>query len=363
MTFGTTSIVAQSKVMGIRLNGQPVTSAKTTVMPPGQGSSKAQITTGDVLASGTRLIIPAYTVLFLQSPGGRQVCGSTQGNAIEYTIKMTSEGENHTVRGSGAQLNSTVSKTVGYNYRVNNGRGTTSAAKGTEFTFTDMSDTNNESALITTQEGTIHIIDEVPINIGGQAGTDKRGKPMKKSITKVQNQGDEDYYSTDNPVYYNDYSQAINDITQAINAIEDQEERADNLLCLGDLFMDTDQFNKAIKPYKDAFAIYYNFYGQDDLDTLDSQLCYAEALEYSGNSNDAYKILTDARSILEDLEQYNKDDLDYLSGLGYYNDEDIYAICDELADIYDLLGWSYEIEGDKSESDAYYQDRDNACND
>ena len=363
MAFGITSIVAQSSVIGIRFNGQTVNSANTTVMPPGQGSTKAQINRGDVLASGTRLIIPAGTVIVLQSPGGKQVCSSTQGKSMEYTVKITAQGENHTVRGQGAQISSTVAKSVGYNYRVNNGRGTTSAAKGTEFIFTDMSTTNTERAVISTQEGSINIIDEVPVTIGGQASTNKRGEPLTKAIAQVQSSGSGDYYSTDSPVDYNDYSQAIYDVTAEINAIEDPEERADNLLCLGDLYMDIDQAQNAIDPYYQAYVIYNDYYGPDDLDTLEAQLCVADALEFSNRVDEANQYIEHARNMLAALHQMNVEDIEYLDQLGYYDEEDIYAICDELSDIYDLLGWSYEIQGDEAQSQEYYDASDAVCND
>lgn len=362
MLFNAMALVAQSTVIGLRVNGQNVPSANTTVMPPGQGSSSSQITKGQQLVSGTRLIIPSGTTVMLQSPGGKQICSSTQGKSMEYTVKITSQGENHVVKGKGAQVQSVVSKSVGYNYRVNNGRGTTSAARGTEFTFTDMSEENRELAVISTQEGSINIIDEVPLNIGGQAGKDKRGNPLTKSIASVQNQGDGNYNSTNQPVYYNDYSQAISYLASEVNAIVDQEEKADNLLCLGDLYMDVDQPQNAANVYYQAYSIFYNFYGEDDLDTLEAELSVADALAYSDQADEAYKYLNHARNILLEMEQFDIEDLDYLSQLDYYDEEEAFAICDELSDIYDLLGWSYEIEGDDDQSDHYYQSRDNVCN-
>ena len=365
--FNSNEMVAQSTITGIRFNGQNVSSANTTVMPPGE-DSRTQIKTGETLPSGTRMIIPPGTILFLQTPGGRQVCGATQGKSIEYTVKINYKdgqykGENHTVSGKGAQISSTVKKGVGYNYRVNNGRGTTSAAKGTEFVFTDLSDGNNERAVISTQEGSINIIDEVPVTIGGEISKNKRGEPLTKAISQEQNSASGNYFSSNSPVDYNDYNQAIYDVTAEINAIEDPEERADNLLCLGDLFMDIDQAPSAIDPYYKAYEIYNDYYGYDDLDTLESQLCVADALMYSKRAGEANNYIQHARGVLVELLEIIVEDLEYLNQLDYYDEEDIYAICDDLSDIYDLLGWSYEIQGDESESEYYYGLSDTVCND
>lgn len=364
VVFNLNSLFAQSSVTGLRFNNQNVRSANVTIMPPGNGGSKPQISVGDRLQSGTRLIIPPNTIVVLQSPGGKQVCSSKTGNSMEYTVNITSNGENHTVRGAGAQVASTVNKTVGYNYRVNNGKGTTSAAKGTEFTFTDMSQGDNEKAIISTQEGTINIIDKIPVHIAGQSEpTNKRGEPITKAVSHLQSAGEQQYTSSNSPVDYNDYSQAIQYISNEINAIEDDEERADNLLCLGDLYMDFEQPNNAIDPYHQAIQIFEYYYGEDDLDTIEAKLCLAEALAHSGRIDDANSWLSHSYQLLQNLASYNVEDLQYLSELDYFDEDEAYdAICEELSDIYGLLGWAYEITGDTETSDQYYEAMDNACN-
>jgi hypothetical protein len=359
------SLFAQSSVVALRYNNQNIRSANVTIMPPGNGGSSPQINVGDQLQSGTRLIIPPNTIVILQSPGGKQVCSSTTGKSMEYTVSITPNGENHTVRGAGAQVASTVNKTVGYNYRVNNARGTTSSSRGTVFTFTDMSHGDNEKAIISTQEGSINIIDQVPVRIGGQAApTNKRGEPVTKAVSRMQSQGDVQYTSNDNPVNYDDYSQAIQLITDEINAIEDLDERADNLLCLGDLYMDFEQPQNAIEPYHQAIQIFAYYYGEDDLDTIEAKISLADALAYSGRVDDANNWLGHAYQLLQNLAQYNIDDLNYINELEYIDEDDdeaYDAICVELSDIYGLLGWAYEITGDTSTSDEYYDLMDSAC--
>lgn len=359
------ALFAQSSVIGLRFNGQNVNSANTTVMPPGNGGSKPQINMGDKLQSGTRLIIPPNTIVVLQSPAGKQVCSSTTGKTMEYTVSISSNGEIHTVKGAGAQVSSTVKKTVGYNYRVNNGKGTTSAARGTEFTFTDMSHGNNEKANITTQEGSINIIDQVPVQIGGETvANNKRGEPITKAVSRTQSQGDAQYTSSDIPIKYDDYSEAIQLISDEINTIEDPDERADNLLCLGDLYMDFDQANNAIDPFNQAYQIFNAYYGPDDLYTLEAVISLSEALANSGDVDNANQWLENAVNILQELVAYNVEDIQYLSELEYvteYDQEAFDAICEELSEIYGLLGWAYEITEDTETSDQYYEAMENPC--
>ncbi|MEH6408636.1 MAG: hypothetical protein V7767_15270 [Leeuwenhoekiella sp.] len=240
LLLNTIPLLAQnSVVVNLSFNGQIVDSANTTIIFPDNGGSKAQINKGDNLSSGTRLIIPNGTKILLQSPGGRQAVSSTKGNTMEYMVQITPKGENHSVKGNGAQIKSSVTKSVEYNYRVNNGRGTTSAARGTEFTFTDMSEGNHEEAFITTEEGSINIIDKLPVTIGGNSDThNKRNEPLTQAVSRVQNQGDEVFTSSDEPLNYEDYAEAIRQVSEIIYSIEDPEERADNLLFLGDLYMD-----------------------------------------------------------------------------------------------------------------------------
>ncbi len=360
------SLFSQSSVLGLRFNGQNVRSANATVMLPGKGGRNPQINIGDRLVSGTRLIIPSNTIVILRSPAGIQECSSTKGKTMEYTVSMTSKGENHTVRGAGAQVKSSVNKSVGYNYRVNNGRGTTSAARGTEFTFTDMSEGQNEQAFITTQEGTINIIDKVPIQIYGKnSATNKRGEPLTKAVSRLQSAGEEQYTSNDYPLKYADYAQAISQIGAEINSIEDPEERADNLLCLGDLYMDFEQPENAIDPFYQAMLIFEDYYGYDDLDTIEAQLSWAEALGYTGRKSEAIELLNNANQLLLELADWNIEDLEYIESLEYIDDEDNEAydvICEELSEIYGLLGWVYEIAGDQATSDLYYLEMENECN-
>ena len=284
---------------------------------------------------------------------------------MEYTVKITAKSENHFARGQGAQVKSIVTKSVGYNYRVNNGRGTTTAARGTEFTFTDMSEGNTEKAIITTEEGSINIVDKVPVTIGGNSNaTNKRGKPLTKAVSRIQSVGDQSFTSSDFPVDYDDYTQAISTMANEIDYIEDPDEKADNLLFLGDLYMDNNQPQNAISPFNEAMSIFEDYYGIEDLFTLEAKLSLAEALAQSGNVDRAMTELNMANDILNSLAEFNIEDLNFIADLEYIEPEDDEAydvICEELQEIYGLLGWVYEISGDLTTSDKYYNAMKNGC--
>ncbi|MAZ26251.1 MAG: hypothetical protein CL868_04120 [Cytophagaceae bacterium] len=351
-------------VKGLRYNGQNVMTANATVIPPQDGSTMPQINVNDKLASGTRIIVPPHTMISLQSPAGNQLISSTSGKSMEYTVKMTDKGENHTVRGLGAQIKSTVTKSVSYNYRVNNGRGTTSAARGTEFTFTDMSQANHEEAIITTEEGAINIIDKMPVNIAGHTNTNERGEPLTKAVSQMQYANSGTYTSSDAYIEYDNLEDAVAQIVGEVYSIEDPEERADNLLFLGDLYMELEEYEKAIKPYQDAMEILEAYYGFEDLYTVDAVISFAQAIGHAGIEKEADDLLNSVLEYLKALEESDIEDLQYISELEYLEDEDHEAydiICGELMDVFGLLGWVYDIYGDTVTSDQYYKNMQQGC--
>ena len=130
----TVSTYAQkaSSVIALRLNGKSANSVPCTVLSPGSGGNNKVVNVGDQLKSGTTLIIPLNTIIVLRSTGGQQeVTPANSTKPIEYKIEFTVHGENHIVKGLGAQIVNTVNKTLGYNYRNKNEKGTTAASKGT----------------------------------------------------------------------------------------------------------------------------------------------------------------------------------------------------------------------------------------
>jgi len=355
---------AQSKIIGLRFNNQNVNIARCTIIPPGKVSNLSEARVGDLIASGCKLIIPANTIILLQSPGGKQRLGSTSGKPMEYTLETSGSGENHAVKGVGAQIQNTVTKTAGYNYRVNNGKGTTAASKGTEFTFTDLSDGNVERASITTKQGTINIIDQVPCTINGEpVKNNRKGSVTTKSVLSTQTAGDETYTSSDEPLDYASLDAAVRNVSNEIErGATDPEDLADDLMCLGTLYMDMENPGEAIKAYGQAAEIYDDLYGPEDIITIEAKLNLTDALVSTGNPGNkslAGNMTKDLISLLIEKLSYDLEDFEFLKE---ENDgEMLELVCEDILDTYELLGWAYDIAGNTKKSDEYYQLLENGC--
>jgi tetratricopeptide (TPR) repeat protein len=358
------TVRAQSKIIGLRFNNQNVNTTKCTIIPPGKVVNLSEARVGDLIASGSKLIIPANTIILLQSPGGKQRLGSTTGKPMEYTLETSGSGENHAVKGIGAQIQNTVTKTAGYNYRVNNGKGTTAASKGTEFTFTDLSDGKVEKASISTKEGTINIIDQVPCTINGEpVKNNRKGGVTTKSVLSTQTAGDNTYTSSDEPLDYATLDAAIRYIRNEIErGATDPEDLADDLMCLGTLYMDMENPGEAIKAYGQAAEIYDDLYGPEDIVTIEAKLNLADALvttENPGNQSLGVKMANKQISLLLEILSFDLEDLEFLKD---ENDaESLELICEDILDTYELLGWAYDITGNTEKSDEYYELMENGC--
>ncbi len=356
-----TLLPAQSSVAGLRFNNQNVTSAKVNVLAPGNGGNKAEIKTGDKFISGTRLIIPANTIVLLQTAGGKQKLESVTKQVMEYTVDITTKGENHTVKGYGASLENTVNKVVGHDYKANNGRGTTAASHGTVFTFTDYTQGGKEQAKIKTDEGTISIIDARPVKING-VEEKKHARTITESVSNSQTAGDAEFTTTDKVIVYDSPEQALAAISKDINRNAVDEESADDLTALGDIYMEMEQYDKAIQPYRSAYQFYSAVYGLDDLTTLEIQLALADAListEDENKQSEGEQLANHAMTLLEEELGYSQDDLNYVIEENDAVAEEL--ICEDISDIYDLIGYGYDILGDEANSDSYYAKSDKGC--
>jgi tetratricopeptide (TPR) repeat protein len=250
---------------------------------------------------------------------------------------------------------------VGYNYRNTNDKGVTCATKGTIFTFTDLSGEKNNKASVFTSQGTISIVEEVPVLINGQpVRQNNHGGETTKSVSTTQSAGANVFNSGGRSVNYNNINEAINYLINEINNGEsDAEDKADDLMCLGDLYMDADQPGKAVQPYSLAANYYTNEYGEDDLDAIEANLSLAEAYSEAGNKAQAASIISSCIRILE--ETLEDDEEDYQYAVEEDDEEGQELICEDIADIYDMLGWAYEISGDEEKSEEYYNKAEKGC--
>ncbi len=353
-----------SEVTGLAFQGKTVRSARVTVLPPGNTGNKTEAAVGDRYVSGTRLTIPPSTIIQLKSPGGTQVVKSTTpGNAMQYTVEFTAKSENHVTKGLGAQIANTVHKAVGYNYRNTNEKGTTAASKGTRFTFTDLSEGKSGKAVISTEEGSIQIIDKVPIHIQGVTLKPKRhGDELSKSNSVVQSAGQGAFTSSNAAVEYDNYQEAIAALQQELADESAPDELAEDYMGLGELFMEMDMPVDAVPAFRAAMQYFENEYGSDDLNTLESALSLARALLSTEKANDEQEgktlLANSIQILLEELEM-QEGDLAFARQEG--DRETVSLLCEDLEKVYAFLGWAYDMAGDEGRSEMYYAKSEKDC--
>lgn len=348
-----------STVMNLLYNDQAVEKAAIDVLPPkGHGANSKTLSKGAQLTSGTKLLIPPNTLVQLQSPGGIQNIRPGKTNAMEYTVVFTAKGENHIVNGEGAAILNKVApgRFVGYDYRNTNGRGTTAASKATEFTFTDLSSGKNEKASIKTSEGTVHITDQRPVTINGEpVKNSRRGDESGQSVSATQSAGAGEFVSSSKAINYRSYEEAIKAIGGEISN-EDEDDRADDLMCLGDLYIDMKKPAQAIPLFKEAYEYYRGEYGEAS-ETLDAQLSLAEACQLAGDSQESLKLTKQALDVLLELLSGIEEDIKFVDD----DKEAIELLCDDVVVVALLGGWACEIIGDEKERDELYKMAEEGC--
>lgn len=354
----------KSKITGLAYNNQTADKVKMTILPPGSGGNLTEAVVGYELVSGTKMIVPPKTIVKLQSPGGMQVVRATGDKSIEYTVTFISNGENHFVKGFGAQVVNTVKKTIGYNYRNSNEKGTTAAAKGTEFTFTDFtlpSPTSNEAkAVITTSEGSIYIFDQVPCSVQGVPLKTKRpGGQVTKSISRTQHTGEGEFISKDTMLDYRSFQWAVEYIRNEVNSKTDPEDKADNLMCLGYLYINMEQPGQAIEPFRNAANYYKEIYGEDHLSAIEADLSLAEANRTLGEKARTNAIAMKNINLLQNTLSAAEDKLNFLHANNDKEGGEI--VCAEITEIRLFLAWAYAIAGNNEQKKGYQNKAGNGC--
>jgi tetratricopeptide (TPR) repeat protein len=276
---------------------------------------------------------------------------------LEYKVDFTEKGENHTVKGYGGQILNNVTKAVGYNYRNTNEKGTTAASKGTIFTFTDYSQAK-EQAIITTKEGMIHIVDEIPVFVNGKA-LERHGNPTTKSVSVTQSAGQAQFVSSNNGVNYPNLNYAINTLLKEIENEEDPEDLADDYMCLGDLYMDLNKPQEAIENYQEAVELYEDELGEDDLDTIDAKLSLADAYFEANNKAKGNQLAYACIKILQTLLKEDEAELAYLNQIRDQNGA--YTTCSEMVEICEYLADAFDLIGNDANSQYYTNKANSLC--
>ena len=202
---------------------------------------------------------------------------------------------------------------------------------------------------------------KVPCTIGGQPiKNNRKGGVATKSVSRLQTAGDSGFTSSNKPLDYPSLEAAVIYINNEINGGEtDPEDIADDLMCLGDLLISKKEPAKAFNAYTRAAEYYEAEYGDDDLSAIEARLSSAQACKEAKNDAQGLEIVSKNINILEKILASDMSDLEFAK---QHNDENaIDFLCNEIIEIYDFLGWAYEIKGNAARSEDYYNKKDTVC--
>lgn len=209
-------------------------------------------------------------------------------------------------------------------------------------------------------EGTISIIEKVPVTIGFKKFEDKtEDRERARNATypiRTERSGGQAAYSTGQKgsINYNSPYDAITKINAYINQNKNYmfpEELAETYILLGEFYLNTRQYENAMICF-DYSAEVYTYTDPTGLNALEAELFLAEAQIYS-NDPDGYVAAKDTIEELLDQLDYYYEEYVYAGQIGEVDIQTDY--CYELVDTFDLLGWAYDLLNNEVEADKYYQ--------
>lgn len=349
---------AQFTIAGMQYNGQMVNQAKLTIHEPGQSpyTTTVQYNPSKQYPFGTTITTFETAVSTMYS-GQRQVI---HPNSALKLIKEKYGLKAQTVKGTIDHIATNVKQNVGF-YKAGNGY-TWAHVEGTQFRVQAIG--NSKNVNISTAEGRVTIIDQVPVKINQQAsvniGGKKVGSELNTTVRVTSTQGQ--VYSTgqsSKTFVYQTYEQAIDAFVRDTNYKEQSgtayvEELAENYSLIGELYMEIGQFEKAIEPLGKAVE-YMAILDPEDIYILDTSLYLCEAM-ISTNISDYIKIGNDlAVDIINILiPELNEYITEYKYALQYQDEDWAWDLCYDLVDINEYLGWAYELLNNYDKADEFY---------
>lgn len=362
--FFMVSANAQFQIVGMRFNGNFADAVNLTIISP-DGKPFTGIVPYDQnrpYNSGTTFKTPANTSIAILYKGQTQIMDP---NSVLKVSIVKNGVVAQTLTGRVKHVLKDVKTKLGF-YKAGNGY-TWAHAEGTEFYVEAFG--KSKKAKFTTEEGTIAIIQEVPINIKEAAKNEKtrgnRGEGRELTTTKkIYSSAGEEYIAGNvQAISYRTYEEALRAFEQEINQKEAQgnfymEEMADDFTLLGELYLDNGQYDEAIEPLRKA-AYYNTEANPEDLMVLESYLYLAEALIYSSNEAEFSEGVNFAKEIIKILTEVVREYTEEYSYALELEDYDYaWDLCYELVDINEYLGWSYDLLDQFEQADQYYQASD-----
>lgn len=354
----TTVSSAQFIIAGMQNNGQAVNAAKLTINEPGQAlyTATIQYNPNKQYPFGTT-ITTFDTAVSTMFKGQRQVIHPNSALKLiqeKYGIKA------QTVKGTVDHILKDVKQNVGF-YKAGNGY-TWAHAEGTQLRVQAAG--NSKKVNIETFEGSINIIDQVPVQINQTATTNIGGKKVGSKLTttvRTSHTAGQAYATGQSSTarVYQTYEQAIEVFENETyykeqNGTAYDEELAENYSLIGELYMEIGQFEKAIEPLAKAVE-YMAKSDPEDIYILDTSLYLCEAMintnieEYINIANNlAVEIIN---ILIPELNEYVTE---YNYAMQYQDDDWAWDLCYDLVDINEYLGWAYELLENYDKADEFY---------
>jgi hypothetical protein len=366
LLFFSFSMNAQFQIVGMQYNGQFANSANLTILSP-----KGQPFSGTVPFDPNKQYASGTTFRTTNGTSISVLCkGQTQIVAPNATLKVSLVNNGikaETLSGSVKHVLKDVKSKLSF-YKAGNGY-TWAHAEGTVFEVEAYS--KSKKARFSTQEGTIAIIEEVPISINEAAKNqiDRNGKADERQLTAsrktINTVGDT--YITENiqPIQYATYKEAVDafdDETYAKNEHVNLnypdwtliEQLADDFMLLGGLYLENGQPDMAIDPLRYSVA-YTSATDPGGILILESYLYLSEALILSEDESNYNEGMSMATTIVESLnEVLDESIIDFDYATANQDDELAWDIAQEIIDICEYLGWSHDLLGETQAADQYY---------
>lgn len=354
---------AQFQIVGMQVQSQtawtPVNSVNLTISIPGQAPYTGQVNKDArrQYPSGTTFKTPPNTSISVLHKGQIQVMA---GNSALKVVVLKNGVSAQTLSGQVQHILSDVKQKVGY-YRAGNGY-TWAHAEGTNFVVRASS--RSKSVNIQTSEGRVVITDEVPVRINQQAMTQGGGRDGRelKTVVRTVNTAGQQYVtkSQSQPKVFRTYAEAIAAFEAETNRLEYSggayyEELADKFALIGELYLDVGEYDRAQEPLAKAFE-YVQALDPEDPYVIDIMLYLAEASIYGTDrevQNMGVDLIRNFISIGQEALNENIADFKYANNIG---DSDwAWDLCYDLSDLYEYMGWAYDLLNQEEQANYYYK--------
>lgn len=362
----TFNVEAQFQIVGMRYKGVEAPSVNLTVLIPKErpfsGSVKADA--NRVYPSGTTFKTPDQTSISIFCKGQKQIMEPNS------TLKLTLANNGikaQTLTGTVKHVLENVKGSLSF-YVAGNGY-TWAHAQGTVFEVQAFE--KSKKVKFSTENGTIAIIEEVPVTVNEAAKSQPKGSGKGKerelsTSQKTVNTAGQVYISENvQPIEYATYEEALSAFdteTYSRNETVDPNnpdwalvaELADDFALLGGLYLENGQPEMAIDPLRQA-VIYYEETDPEGILTLEAYLYLSEALIFSeneGNRNEGLSYVEIIKKPLQEIWEEDIEELNYASTNG--DDDYAWEIAQELVEVCEYLGWSYDLLGETETAEQYY---------